>query len=45
MESIYCELALDGSKNECARTDTVILPIYEVCNGTGALTVELLNYG
>ena len=32
MESIYIELALYGSKNECARTDTVFLPISEVCD-------------
>ena len=37
MESIYTELALYGSKNECARTDTVFLPISEVCNGTVSL--------
>ena len=34
MESVYTELALHGSKNECARTDTVFLPISEVCDGT-----------
>ena len=39
MESIYTELALNGSNNECARTDTVFLPISEVCDGT----VSLLN--
>ena len=38
MESIYTELALYGMKNECARTDTVFLPISEVCNGTGSVT-------
>ena len=38
MESIYTELALYGSKNECARTDTVFLPISEVCNGKLSLT-------
>ena len=38
MESIYTELALYGSKNECARTDTVFLPIAEVCNGTVSLS-------
>ena len=27
MESIFTELALYGSINECARTDTVFLPI------------------
>ena len=26
MESIYAQLALYGSKNECARTDTVFFP-------------------
>ena len=38
MESIYTELALYGSTNKCARTDTVFLPISEVCNGTVSLT-------
>ena len=37
MESIYTELALYGSKNEGARTDTVFLPISEVCDGTVSL--------
>ena len=37
MESIYTKLALYGSKNECARTDTVFLPLSEVCNGTVSL--------
>ena len=37
MESIYTELALYGSKNECARTDTVFLPLSEVCDGTVSL--------
>ena len=37
MESIYNELALYGSKNECARTDNVFSPISEVCNGTVSL--------
>ena len=37
MENIYTELALYGSKNECARTDTVFLPISEVCNGMVSL--------
>ena len=31
MESIYTELALYGSKNGCARTATIFLPISEVC--------------
>ena len=30
-KSIYHELALDCSKNECARTDTVFFPISQVC--------------
>ena len=38
MESIYTELALYGIKKECARTDTVFLPISEVCDGTVSLT-------
>ena len=37
MESTYTELALKGSKSECARTDTVFLPISEVCNGMVSL--------
>ena len=30
METVYTVLALYGSKNECARTDTVFSPISEV---------------
>ena len=30
MESIFTELALYGSKNDCARTETVFLPISKV---------------
>ena len=37
MESKYTELDLYGSKNECARTDTVFLPISEVCDGKVSL--------
>ena len=37
MESLYIGLALYGSQNECARTDTVFLPISEVCDGTVSL--------
>ena len=37
MESIYTELALYDSKNECARSDTVFLPISEVCHGKVSL--------
>ena len=46
MESIYTELALYGSKNECARTDNVIFPISEVCDGTVSLSKlsEILYY-
>ena len=39
MESLYTEVALYGSKNECARTDTVLLPISEVSNGMVSLIV------
>ena len=44
MESIYTDLALYDSKNLCARTDNVFLPISEVCNCTFSLnlTLELL---
>ena len=38
MESIYAQLALYGSKNECARTDNVFPPISEVCTGTVSLS-------
>ena len=38
MDSIYTELALYGSKNECTRTDTVFLPVSEVCDGKVSLT-------
>ena len=38
MESIYPELALHGSKNECAKTDNVFSLISEVCDGTVSLT-------
>ena len=41
MESIYTELALYGSKHECARTDIVFLPICEVCDGTVSLTANI----
>ena len=37
MESIYTELALYGSKNLCAKTDTVFLPISEVYGCTVSL--------
>ena len=33
MESMYAQLALYRSKNECARTDNVFSPISEVCDG------------
>ena len=38
MESIYTELALYESKDECDRTDNVFSPISEVCDGTVSLT-------
>ena len=37
MESIYTELALYGSKIECARTDNAFFPLSEVCDGTVSL--------
>ena len=37
MESIYTEFALYGSKSECARNDTVFLPISQVCSGSVSL--------
>ena len=43
MESIYPELALCGSKNECARTDTVFCSISEVSKGTVSLKTFVLN--
>ena len=39
MKSIYTELDLYGSKNECARTENVFSPISEVCYGTVYLWV------
>ena len=36
-EYIYTELALYVSKNECARTDNVYFPMFEVCDGTVSL--------
>ena len=38
MESLYPELALCGTKNKCARTDTVFSPISEVSEGTVSLS-------
>ena len=40
MESIYANLALSGSTNECARTDTVFFPISQVY--TRGVTLVLL---
>ena len=40
-ESIYTELALCGSKNECARTDNVFVLISEVCDGTVTLDISV----
>ena len=37
MKIIYTE------KNECFRTDTVILPISQVCNGTVSLSTNQLK--
>ena len=38
MESRYTKLALYGSKDLCAKSDTIFFPISEVCNGTVSLT-------
>ena len=43
MKSIYTELALYGSNNECARTENVFSPISEVCDGTVSLTESTLK--
>ena len=47
MEIINTVLALYGSKNECARTDNVFMPISEVCNGTISLDsfMDSLSHG
>ena len=37
----HTELALDGSKNECARTANDFSSISEVCNGTVSLVTKL----
>ena len=37
MQSIYTELALYRSKNECAWNDNVVFSISEVCDGTVSL--------
>ena len=44
MERIYTKLALYGSKNECAKPDTVFLPISEVCDCTVSLINVILSY-
>ena len=46
MESIYSELTLYGIKNECERTDNVLFPISEFCDGTVSLLkvqIETMN--
>ena len=43
MESMYTELALDGSKHECARTANDFSPISEVCNSTVFLVTKVKN--
>ena len=40
IRSIQPELALYGSNNRCARTDTVLLPISQVCTRGVTLTVS-----
>ena len=42
IKSMYSELALYGSNNECARTDDVFLLISEVCT-MGAILAIYLN--
>ena len=42
IKSIYTKLALYGSKNECARNDTVFFPISQVC--TRGVTLAIKNY-
>ena len=42
MESIYTELALYGSKNECARTENIFFSISEICDGMVSLTTQRL---
>ena len=42
IKSIYPELALDGSKNECTRTDTVFFSLSQVC--TRWVTLNLFNF-
>ena len=37
MERVNLEFALYGSKNECARADTVLLPLSEVITGAVSL--------
>ena len=41
MQSIYPELALSGRKNEGSRTDSVFIPITQVCTRGVTLTVEM----
>ena len=43
MESIYTELALYGSINECVRTDNVFSPISEICDCTVSLVKWFLT--
>ena len=38
MDSLSLEFALYGSKNKCARTDTVFFPISQVCTRGVTLT-------
>ena len=53
METLYTELALHGSNNYCARTDTVfflllllllLLLISEVCDGTVSLFTDQMGF-
>ena len=43
IEIMYTELALYGSTNLCARTNTVFLPISEVCDSTVFLKLHIVQ--
>ena len=43
MASMYTKLALYGNTKKCAWTDTVFLPISEVCNGRVSLSINWLT--
>ena len=43
MESLNTELALYGSKTECAGTDKVFIPLSEVSTRALTLVINILN--